>query len=136
LNLKQGREYISKVLDIFAKRYCPVIEKYDLSYRWSIMQAEYATDIVFRKQADLKPLYDNLVRTAIHSVKGELNINGIRNQYIRQHLPWNSGKVSRMLKRLRVHGLIKKVGGTLLSDEFIHLRVPNHCFQWLILLCH
>jgi hypothetical protein len=35
------------------------------------MQAEYATDIVFRKQADLKPLYDNLVRTAIHSVKPE-----------------------------------------------------------------
>ncbi len=27
--------------------------------------------LVFRKQADLKPLYDNLVRTAIHSVKPE-----------------------------------------------------------------
>jgi len=260
-------EDLHKVLDILAKRYCPVIEKYGLSYRWSIMQAEYATDIVFRKQADLKPLYDNLVHTAIHSVKpeniatflgkklhlnyqgevgnnfntrilgtrikhqmgatsikmydkfgiilrietstndvsefrhfrevqqrdgntvkkvapmkkniyslfplagmlraanrrylefissfddptegiknlnkvtqnvevanrnykgfnffshedldlllvlskGEYNINGLRNQYIRQHLPWSPGKVSRILKRLRVHGLIKKVGGT------------------------
>jgi len=64
-------EDLHKVLDIFAKRYCPVIEKYGLSYRWSIMQAEYATDIVFRKQADLKPLYENLFRTAIHSVKPE-----------------------------------------------------------------
>ena len=64
-------EDLHKVLDIFAKRYCPVIERYELSYRWSIMQAEYATDIVFRKQADLKPLYENLVRTAIHSVKPE-----------------------------------------------------------------
>jgi hypothetical protein len=64
-------EDLHKVLDIFAKRYCPVIEKYGLSYRWSIMQAEYAMDIVFRKQADLKPLYDNLVHTAIHSVKPE-----------------------------------------------------------------
>ncbi len=44
--------------------------------------------------------------------KGELNINGLRNQYIRQHLPWSPGKVSRTLKRLRVHGLIKKVSGT------------------------
>jgi len=259
-------EDLPKVLDVFAKRYCPVIEKYKLSYRWSIMQAEYATDIVFYKQSELKPLYENLVRTAIHSVnpenittflgkklnlnyqgemgnnfntriqgtrikhqmgatsikmydkfgiilrietstndvsqfqhlrevqhrdgkvskkvapmkkniyslfplagllkasnrrylefissfddptngvknlakvtrnvqvanrnykglnffssedldllqvlvKGEYNIYGLRNQLIRQHLPWSTGKVSRILKRLRVHGLIKKIGG-------------------------
>jgi len=244
-----------------------VIEKHELSYRWSIMQVEYATDIIFKKQSDLKPLYDNLVKTAIHSVKpenitsflgkklnlnyqgevgnnfntriqstrikhqmgaisikmydkfgiilrietssndvsqfqhyrevqhrngevtkknasmkkniyslfplagllkasnrrylefissfddptkgiknlnkvtrnvemanrnykglnffsnedldllhvlakGEYNIYGLRNQFIRQHLPWNAGKVSRILKRLRVHGLIKKITGT------------------------
>ncbi len=235
--------------------------------RWSIMQVEYATDIIFKRQSDLKPLYDNLVKTAIHSVnpeniatffgkklhlnyqgemgnnfntrirgtrikhqmgavsikmydkfgiilrietssndisqfqhyrevqhrngevtkkiasmkkniyslfplagllkasnrrylefissfddptkgvknlnkvtrnvevnsrnykglnffneedldllhvlaKGEYSIYGLRNQVVRQHLPWSSGKVSRILKRLRVHGLIKKVGGT------------------------
>ncbi len=57
---------LHKMLDIFAKRYCPVIEKFELSYRWSIMQAEYATDIIFHKQSELKPLYENLVRTAIH----------------------------------------------------------------------
>ncbi len=45
-------------------------------------------------------------------VRGEYNIYGLRNQLIRQHLPWSSAKVSRTLKRLRVHGLIKKVGGT------------------------
>jgi predicted transcriptional regulator len=44
--------------------------------------------------------------------KGEYNINGLRNQFIRQHLSWSPGKLSRILKRLRVHGLIKKVGGT------------------------
>lgn len=32
-------------------------------------QVEYATDIVFRRQADLMPIYETLVRTAIHSVK-------------------------------------------------------------------
>ncbi|ODS30536.1 MAG: hypothetical protein SCARUB_04357 [Candidatus Scalindua rubra] len=35
------------------------------------MQAEYATDIVFKKQSDLEAIYDNLVRTAIHTVKPE-----------------------------------------------------------------
>jgi hypothetical protein len=46
-------------------------QKYGLIYRWSIMQVEYATDIAFKKQADLRPLYETLVRTAIHSVKPE-----------------------------------------------------------------
>jgi hypothetical protein len=38
-------------------------------YHWSILQAEYATDIVFRSAEDLAPLYDHLLRTAIHAVK-------------------------------------------------------------------
>jgi hypothetical protein len=33
------------------------------------MQAEYATDIVFKHHSDLSILYDNIIRTAIHSVK-------------------------------------------------------------------
>jgi hypothetical protein len=32
-------------------------------------QCEYATDIVFSRQADLQSIYGNLVRTAIHTVK-------------------------------------------------------------------
>ena len=35
------------------------------------MQAEYATDIPFKKQADLGPLYETLVRTAGNEVKPE-----------------------------------------------------------------
>jgi hypothetical protein len=35
------------------------------------MQAEYATDIVFKSQSDLKAVYHHLTRTAIHSVKPE-----------------------------------------------------------------
>jgi len=64
-------EDLRQVLDLFARRYCPVVQKYQLNYHWSIMQVEYATDIVFKKQADLKPLYESLVRTAVHSVKPE-----------------------------------------------------------------
>ena len=64
-------ELIHRRLDIFAKRYCPIIKKFGLQYHWSIMQAEYATDIVFKSQSDLKAVYDHLTRTAIHSVKPE-----------------------------------------------------------------
>ena len=41
------------------------------SYHWSFMQVEYATDLVFRSQAVLKPLYEQLSRQAILSVKAE-----------------------------------------------------------------
>lgn len=64
-------EDLRQVLDIIAQRYCPFLNTYGLSYRWSIMQAEYATDIAFKRQSDLKLLYEPLIRTAIHSVKPE-----------------------------------------------------------------
>jgi hypothetical protein len=35
------------------------------------MQVEYATDMVFKRQADLNPLYEDLVRTSVHAVKAE-----------------------------------------------------------------
>lgn len=64
-------EDLHQVLDILAERYCPVIKTYHLAYHWSIMQAEYATDIIFRKQSELQILYEPLIRTATHSVKPE-----------------------------------------------------------------
>jgi hypothetical protein len=35
------------------------------------MQVEFATDVVFKFQRDLSPLYETITRTAIHSVKPE-----------------------------------------------------------------
>ena len=64
-------EKIHHKLDEFAQRYCPVIARWAASYHWSPDQTEYATDIVFRRQADLQGLSDNLTRTAIHAVKPE-----------------------------------------------------------------
>lgn len=58
-------------LDLFAQRFCPIIERFNLRYHWSIMQAEYATDLVFRRQDDLQVIYGHLTRTAIHTVKPE-----------------------------------------------------------------
>ena len=43
----------------------------------------------------------------------EFNISGLRNRSLRSHLAdKSSGQVSRLLRRLRLHGLIKKVGRT------------------------
>jgi hypothetical protein len=56
-------------LDEFARRCCPIYRDFATGYHWSVDQCEYATDIVFRKQADLQAIYENLARTAIHTVK-------------------------------------------------------------------
>ncbi len=62
-------EKIHRKLDELAWRYCPVYKTFNQRYHWSIMQAEYATDIVFKKQSDLSAIYSELVATAIHTVK-------------------------------------------------------------------
>jgi hypothetical protein len=56
-------------LDGYALTYCPVTAALQLSYTWSIMQAEYATDIVFRNQSTLQRFYPHLVEALIQAVK-------------------------------------------------------------------
>jgi hypothetical protein len=58
-------------LDYYAKRFCPVLEVFKQRYHWSLIQVEYATDLVFRSQAVLKPLYESLAREAVLAVKAE-----------------------------------------------------------------
>jgi hypothetical protein len=56
-------------LDAWAQRFCPVLSRFRSGYHWSFMQVEYATDVVFRRQARFQPLYEAIVRTAMHVVK-------------------------------------------------------------------
>lgn len=58
-------------LDRYAKRFCPVLDVFGQTYHWSLMQVEYATDLVFRSEAALKPLYEQLSRQAVLAVKAE-----------------------------------------------------------------
>ena len=60
---------IHERLDHYAQMFCPAIKALGLSYDWNLAQVEYATDIVFRRQAELQPIYETLVSTAIHTVK-------------------------------------------------------------------
>ena len=59
------------VLDSYATLCCPAVTTLEKGYHWSIMQIEYSTDIVFKRQADLAPIYDAISRTAVHAVKAE-----------------------------------------------------------------
>ena len=59
------------LLDRYAQKCCPVSKKLGLGYHGSLMQAEYATDVIFKNREALGPLYQAIIRTAIHAVKAE-----------------------------------------------------------------
>jgi hypothetical protein len=61
---------LHRVLDRYAAQCCPVLEAFGQTYHWSLMQVEYATDLVFRSATTLGPLYEQLTRQSV-SVKAE-----------------------------------------------------------------
>lgn len=56
-------------LAAFAQKYCPVVTDLKLTYYWSIMQAEYATDLVFKRRDTVQAFYPPLLETLTHAVK-------------------------------------------------------------------
>jgi len=60
---------IHERLNDLARLCCPIYKDFATGDHWSVDQCEYATDVVFRKQPDLQAIYQNLARTAIHTVK-------------------------------------------------------------------
>jgi hypothetical protein len=64
-------EVLHRLLDRYASLCCPVLDVFDQTYHWSLMQVEYSTDLAFRSEAVMRPLYAELSRQAIFSVKAE-----------------------------------------------------------------
>ena len=64
-------DLLHRVLDRYAALCCPGLDVFGQTYHWSLMQVEYATDLVFRSAATLKPLYDQFVRESVLNVKAE-----------------------------------------------------------------
>jgi hypothetical protein len=95
----------------FGRRYCPPSTRFAEGYHWSVMQAEYAIDVVFRRAEDLRPLYDEISREAMLAVKidemarfwdkrlsPEARANSrfstrVEGTCIRHHLGWQSLKM-------------------------------------------
>ena len=59
------------VMDQYVERCCPITDAFLDKYHWSFMQIEYSTDLVFRDDAKLKPLYQEISRQAVLAVKAE-----------------------------------------------------------------
>jgi hypothetical protein len=64
-------ESLHTVLDSYARMLCPFYSEFNAEYHWSIMQAEYATDIIFTSQEKLKLLYEHISRSAVLAVKAD-----------------------------------------------------------------
>ena len=68
-------EILHHRLDELAQQYCPVVTDLRLTYYWSIMQSEYATDLVFKSQDTLQvsprrhgdAFYPHLLETLTHA---------------------------------------------------------------------
>lgn len=58
-------------LDRWARRFCPVLDYFPAGYHWSLLQVEYATDIIFKHREALVALYQTLVRNAVLTVKAD-----------------------------------------------------------------
>jgi hypothetical protein len=106
-------------LDQFASTYCPIHEAFGMGYRWSVDQCEYATDIVFKRQADLAAIYGNLTRTAIHTVKPD-NIATFLGKKLNPRLEGESGN----RYNIRIEGT--RIKHTMDLTFFKHYREVEH----------
>lgn len=64
-------DQLHQILDGYAAMCCPVLDVFPVGYHWSLMQIEYSTDLAFHSTQIMKPLYEELSRQAILSVKAE-----------------------------------------------------------------
>src|SRR4249919_2564610 len=62
---------LHRILDRYAALCCPVLDTFKQSYHWSLMQVEYSTGLVFRAKATLAPLYEQLARHSVLTVKAQ-----------------------------------------------------------------
>jgi len=64
-------EDIHQWFDIIIDSFIPFLKETSQTYRWTLTQTEYSTDIIFKKQEELKYIYDEIILQSIHSVKPE-----------------------------------------------------------------
>jgi hypothetical protein len=62
-------QWLRTKLDAWASYYCPVVNTLQSSYYWSLMQVEYALDLVFKTPTALGAFYPHLLESLIHAVK-------------------------------------------------------------------
>jgi len=97
---------LHRKLDSYARKLCPVVKRFRSGVHWSIMQVEYATDLVFASREALAALYEPLVRTAVHAVKAD--------------------NVATFLGRKMLHGNFKDELGNDFNTRIQGTRIKHH----------
>jgi hypothetical protein len=131
-------EDLHKFLEILSDRYLPFLKEYSQSYRWSIMQAEYSTDIIFKNQKDFQLFYQDLIYKTVLSVKpdnistflvkkpsvqfqGETGNNLLNNRILGTRIKHRKG--SNQIKLYDKFGIILRIETTVNSvTDFVHYR--------------
>jgi hypothetical protein len=71
LSDKMRVEDLHQAPDIMVRRYSPLPAEYGLRYNRTVHQVEYALDIAFKDEKTLEVLYENIIKTAMHTVTPE-----------------------------------------------------------------
>jgi len=137
LNVKS----LQRRLDQLARQYCPVVADLKLNYHWSILQAEYATDLVFKSREALQAFYPHLLETLTHVVKptdiatflgrkwsgnyrGEIG-NRLNQRWLGTRIKHQMGPVS--IKMYDKFGFILRIETTVNNVSFFqHYRKVEH----------
>ena len=120
-------EDLHKILDALARRCCPVAQAPGLGYTWTLRQIECATDIMFKQPCDLEPLYDEIIRTAVFTVKPD-NIAAFPGQRITCNCKKEAGtNYNRRIPGTRIKHHMGDVS-IKMYDKFGHvLRIESTC---------
>lgn len=112
-------------LDRYAQWLCPVLEVFCQTYHWSIRQAEYSTDLMFRSEQILVPLYDAISRQAVLAANAE-RVSGFLGKKVTPQLAQEIG--SRLSTRIEGRCIKHTMGaaGVKVYDKFSRvLRVET-----------
>jgi len=60
---------LHRKLSDMARRFCPIVQRFPRGYHFSLMQVEYALDVVFKTPEALGPIYEEISRQAVLSVQ-------------------------------------------------------------------
>jgi len=118
-------DMLHRHLDRYAQWLCPVLDVFGQTYHWSLRQIEYSTDLVFRSENILVPLYDALSRQAVLAADAD-RVSGFLGKKVTPQLAQEIG--SRLSTRIEGRCIKHYMGaaGVKVYDKFSRvLRVET-----------
>jgi hypothetical protein len=118
-------DVLHRRLDHHAQQFCPVLDVFGQAYHWSLRQVEYSTDLMFRSEQILVPLYDAISRQAVLAANAE-RVSGFLGKKITPQLAQEIG--SRLSTRIEGRCIKHYMGsaGVKIYDKFSRvLRVET-----------